>query len=225
MHQGKTKLFTRTCLTLFVCMVLIVLLPTPQAFAAWFQTSGRTHSQSSDGASWSIKSILPNAASIFNISSSQPSRPITSAYGTINVGPGLLASPSPVPRMQQYSVDSSITYDSLVGRVQTLPARVDGTRPPFTMNPPLNGLYITDGNLVISNRWHLNNTGNARYAVIIVPGQLVIKENITVEPGALLTFIVKGDINIAKEVEQVQGIYYTDGRICTKCLAGGGIDN
>lgn len=202
--------------------LIIFFIPTNKIFAAWTQGKGRIHSQGipvsgNEDISDAIKILVP-AGKMFNAS-----RGITSARAQITVSPGNLAAP-PIQVLKKYAVDSSnISYASLISRLQNPPVPVNGTF--MSGAAPPDGLYITTGNLDITGGWNVGDSGQPRYIVVFVNGELTISNNITAVPGSFLAFIVKNDINIRKTVTSVQGIYYSDARICTKCQAGGLIDN
>jgi hypothetical protein len=61
--------------------------------------------------------------------------------------------------------------------------------------------------------------------VYLVDGDLVIKENVTVEKGAFLAFIISGNITIESGVTILEGIYIADGTISTGTVGGDTADS
>lgn len=85
-------------------------------------------------------------------------------------------------------------------------------------------IYSITGNLTISNNIPGNKTG-----VIFVDGNLLInpdnKKLTYNQENAGLVFVVKGNVNIGKDVEQIDAVIISEGIICTaydgtSCLDG-----
>lgn len=201
-----------------------------QVPTAWFQlggNGGRVHSQGLVGGSRNSDSIISNVPNgkVFN-----QSRAITSASGQVNISPGsVAATPPPIPILKKYDVDASnMSYIKMYSRIQNPPLSVNGNS--MQNAAPTDGLYVTAGNMRVRS-WSLGAVSEPKYVVVFVNGNLTIgsnsgpSDNIVVQRGAFLAFIVKGNINIRKNVRDLQGIYYADGKICTKCDEDGDIDN
>ena len=58
--------------------------------------------------------------------------------------------------------------------------------------------------------------------IVFVEDDLNINRNITVTPGGFLAFIVSGNIEIAADVTQVQGVYFADGNLTVETVANPG---
>ena len=69
------------------------------------------------------------------------------------------------------------------------------------------------GTAVISSPWTITG-GEA--LVIFVDGDLRIEHPITVTSGSFLAFIVRGDIDVDPDVDDIQGLYVTDGVFTTE---------
>lgn len=207
-------------------LLLLVVFSTPKITYAqtpsnWFKVQGKVHSEgrSPDTDLADAIKVLLTPGKVFNTS-----RGTTSARGEINVGQGLVSSPSPFPRLKPYSVISSdITYTRLFSRMQNPPTPISGAI--IANAAPANGVYIVNGNLDITGSWNLGGPGQPKHVAVFVNGELILSNNIVVAPGAFLAFIVKNDISVKKHVSNLQGIYYTDNKICTKCRASGVVDN
>ncbi|MGB9706763.1 MAG: hypothetical protein ACPLXP_01625 [Microgenomates group bacterium] len=70
------------------------------------------------------------------------------------------------------------------------------------------GVYYSADDVTINDNWAFPSS---RKAAILIEGKLTINEGITVPQGSSLVFIVSGDIEISPEVEEIAGIFITDG--------------
>ncbi len=78
--------------------------------------------------------------------------------------------------------------------------------------PTESGVYFRDGPLNVNNP---ETVPAGRQLVILVNGKLTINNRIKVNNGGYLVIITSGDIEIDGLVDQIEGIYITDGAIST----------
>jgi hypothetical protein len=83
---------------------------------------------------------------------------------------------------------------------------------------------ISTGRYTISGGGWKNQTIQNKQAVIFVPGDLFISENVDIssEGNSSLAFIVQGNVGIDPSVTNVEGIFIVDGVIDTTCSASSG---
>jgi len=75
--------------------------------------------------------------------------------------------------------------------------------------PPLSGTaYFSEGSMLIDDTSWQNISEKI---VVLVNGDLDIKNQVTVNAGGFLAFLVKGDIRIDPLVDNVEGVYIADG--------------
>lgn len=73
------------------------------------------------------------------------------------------------------------------------------------------GVYYSGDDVELENKvW---NFPQRLRAVILVEGNLKINSNILVPQGSFLAFIVKGNIEVSGDIENLQGVYITDGEL------------
>jgi len=79
--------------------------------------------------------------------------------------------------------------------------------------PSANGVFLgEEEDQITVGGW---NISSGTIAVILVPNDVLIDNNITVVPGGFLAIISSGDVTIADNVTDVQGVYVVDGVINT----------
>lgn len=179
----------------------------------WFQVKGKVHSQGVPGGNPNLNAINSNVPAGSRLNNAI--KAITSAAGDIETGLGAVN----VPPFALYAYPVSPTYNARY-TYENFEKRIPGNLTPLNSDPaaaPPSGAYRKNGNagtLTITSGW---NVSRNQALVIFVPGKLIIHSNITVAPGGFLAFIVKDDINIKGTARQVDGIYFTNKKICTKC--------
>lgn len=181
----------------------------------WFQTAGRVHSEgllNNNNIENAIEAQVPD-----NEKLNKAPKAITSARGDIDVGNlgGIVGSP-PLA-LTKYETnpkyDMNYSYEVFEKRITSFTSQGGSmTTPPID-----SGVYKVTSALLIHDDSQPFIVPSGKYYVIFVDNKLQIAKNIQVRQGGFLAFIVKEDIEIRDAVTVVEGTYFTDQKICTKC--------
>jgi hypothetical protein len=180
----------------------------------WWQTAGGDVGANGAG---DVTSVLP-AGSLLSESlnsGSIDSGLLTYNGGTVELNGGAFAIPD-WRAVSHYDEFSAQYPKEDYNHFETL-FRATGASPltsPLADPAPGAGEFVyLSGTASIDTGWTVNTLGEK--ITVFVDGDLDINDDMTVDPGSFLGFVVSGEININPGVSSLQGIYIADGTIDT----------
>ena len=192
--------------------------PTPTA-SAWFQTKeGDVHAKGEISSNIPSSCISPSCLPYFSLKGNNNNGVISWAGSeSPNFGSG---SGGEVNNWQANSPARGSFYNYFLQLLQ--PLTEDNFNGAVVTD---NGVYYSEDDVTIDEEWNYG-PGNQINAVIFINGKLKINKKIIIPEGSFLAFIVKGDIEVDKDLggtnNQIGGFYITDGFFRS---SAGGIGN
>ncbi len=201
--------------------------PPPQG-VGWFQVNGNVLSLANPpGSQFSIVDTVP-AGNFLETAANA----ITAAFNLITTSAppahdlSRVSSATPAQVVENYanfnnSATSGLgkyTYTYFKSRATSTSGSQADIGPYANAAPNTSGIYGTAGNFTVAGAWTIPSSV---HVIVFVDGNLNIGSNITVAKGGYLAFYVGGNINITPTTTNVDGMYFSNGTLCTSCDANG----
>ncbi len=196
----KHKILITTYIASVLLALVLILLP---------PTVYRLHPTYAAGGVCSVPTDTTPAVATGLLSTPDLSRSLLTSSGACVINPRAAFAPYKIPTYEDLK---SLYYTQSKSSAKKAPIiAIEATEADIPLTNE--SVYNLTGNLTLNN-----NISGGQNGVILVDGNLLIKpsnKKLTTTPNVGLVFIIKGNVNIDQEVDQIDAVIISTGTICT----------